>query len=122
MHCCWVIIWRRPEQGDVESHNRHLKRRLDQHLILRGSREFSSLEEYDRLVEGILKTANARRKARLAEELVSMRELPGTEMAEYREYSPVVSSQGLIRVKHAYSVPPRLIGHQLRVMILEMST
>ena len=33
------------EHGDVESLNRHLKRRLEQHLILRGSRDFASLEE-----------------------------------------------------------------------------
>jgi len=49
-----------------------------------------------------------------------MRELPGTELAQYREYHPVVSSQGLIRVKkHAYSVPSRLIGHTLRVELHE---
>lgn len=108
------------EHGDVESLNRHLKRRLDQHLILRGSREFSSLEEYDRFVEGILKAANARRDQRLAEELACMRDLPASELAEYREYSPVVSSQSLIRVrKHAYSVPSRLIGHTLRVELYE---
>ncbi len=32
------------EQGDVESGNGHLKRRLKQHLILRGSWDFESLE------------------------------------------------------------------------------
>jgi hypothetical protein len=108
------------EHGDVESSNRHLKRRLEQHLILRGSREFSSLEEYDRFVEGILRTANARRQKQLAEELAGMRALPVTALAEYREYQPVVSSQGLMRVrKHAYSVPSRLIGHTLRVELHE---
>jgi hypothetical protein len=108
------------EHGDVESLNRHLKRRLDQHLILRGSREFPSLEAYDRFVEGILQAANARRKVRLAQELECMRELPVSELAEYREYCPVVSSQSLIRVrKHAYSVPSRLIGHTLRVELYE---
>src|ERR1035438_3046029 len=35
------------EQGDVESQNRHLKRRLKQHLILRGSRDFAAVEDYD---------------------------------------------------------------------------
>ena len=39
----------------MESQNRHLKRRLEQHLILRGSRDFASLEEYDRFVEGVLR-------------------------------------------------------------------
>lgn len=108
------------EHGDVESQNRHLKRRLEQHLILRGSRDFASLEEYDRFVEGILRAANAKRRKALAEELACMRPLPRGEMAEYREYAPVVSSQSLIRVrKNAYSVPSRLIGHTLRVELYE---
>jgi hypothetical protein len=108
------------EQGDVESQNRHLKRRLEQHLILRGSRDFASLEEYDRFVQTVLRAANAKRQKRLAEELACMRRLPAGRLAEYREYAPVVSSQSLIRVKrHTYSVPSRLIGHTLRVELHE---
>src|SRR5664280_511179 len=108
------------EHGDVESLNRHLKRRLEQHLILRGSRDFDSLETYDRFVEGILRAANAKRQKRLAEELACMHPLPRGCLAEYRECQPVVSSQSLIRVKkHAYSVPSRLIGHTLRVELYE---
>jgi len=108
------------EQGDVESQNRHLKRRLEQHLILRGSREFSSLEEYDQFVEEILRSANAKRQKLLAQEQACMRPLPLGQLAEYREYAPVVSSHSLIRVKkHAYSVPSRLIGHRLRVHLYE---
>jgi hypothetical protein len=108
------------EQGDVESQNRHLKRRLEQHLILRGSRDFASLADYDRFVEGVLRAANAKRQKRLAEELACMRPLPAGRLAEYREYAPVVSSQSLMRVKkHTYSVPSRLIGHTLRVELHE---
>jgi len=108
------------EQGDVESLNRHLKRRLNQHLILRGSRDFASVEAYDRFVEGVLQAANAKRQKRLAEELACMRALPASRLAQYREYAPVVSSQSLIRVRrHTYSVPSRLIGHTLRVELYE---
>jgi hypothetical protein len=108
------------EQGDVESQNRHLKRRLEQHLILRGSRDFASLEDYDRFVQEVLRAANAKRQKRLAEELACMRPLPASRLAEYREYAPVVSSQSLIRVKkHPCSVPSRLIGHTLRVELHE---
>jgi hypothetical protein len=104
------------EHGDVESLNRHLKRRLEQHLILRGSRDFASVEDYDQFVQEVLRAANAKRQKRLAEELAVMRPLPAGQVAQYREYGPVVSSQSLIRVnKHAYSVPSRLIGHTLRV-------
>jgi hypothetical protein len=108
------------EHGDVESQNRHLKRRLEQHLILRGSRDFASLEEYDRFVLGVVQAANAKRRKRLEEELACMRPLPAGRLAEYREYEPVVSSHSLIRVKkHTYSVPSRLIGHTLRVELHE---
>ena len=104
------------EQGDVESINGHLKRRLKQHLILRGSRDFETLEAYDAFVETVLRAANAGRQARLDEELACMRPLPGGWLAEYREYRAPVSSQSLIRVnKHTYSVPSRLIGQDLRV-------
>ena len=108
------------EHGDVESANRHLKRRLNQHLILRGSRDFDSVEQYDLFVEGVIKAANAKRAKALEEELARMRVLPGGKLAEYREYQPVVSSHSLIRVnKHVYSVPTRLIGHTLRVEYYE---
>ena len=104
------------EHGDVESLNRHLKRRLEQHLILRGSRDFETPEVYDQFVAGVLRAANAKRQKRLAEELACMRSLPPSRLAEYREFEPVVSSQSLIRVnKHTYSVPSRLIGHTLLV-------
>ena len=42
------------EQGDVESANRHLKRRLEQHLLLRGSRDFASTAAYDQFVATVL--------------------------------------------------------------------
>jgi len=104
------------EHGDVESQNGHLKRRLDQHLLLRGRRDFGAPEAYDSFVEGVLRAANAQRQKRLAEELALMRPRPPTLLAEYREFEPVVSSHSLIRVnRHPYSVPSRLIGHPLRV-------
>jgi hypothetical protein len=108
------------EHGDVESQNRHFKRRLDQHLILRGSRDFDSVEAYDRFVEGILRSANAKRQKRFSEEAACLRPLPPGFLAEYREFEPVVSSQSLIQVKrNTYSVPSRLIGHTLRVELYE---
>ena len=90
-------------------------------LLLRGSRGFVSLEDYDRFVVGVLWVANAKRQKRLAQELASMRPLPVGRLAEYKEYAPVVSSQSLIRVKRCmYSVPSRLIGHTLRVELHEV--
>ena len=43
-----------PEQnGDIEASNGGLKRALNQHLLLRGSREFASLEAYEQFIETV---------------------------------------------------------------------
>lgn len=108
------------EHGDVESGNGHLKRRLRQHLLLRGSRDFESLEAYDRFVEGVMEAANRPRQPQLAEELAVMSPLPPTRLAEYQEVEAWVASNSTIRVKKVtYSVPARLIGQTVRVEVHE---
>lgn len=108
------------QNGDVESHNGHLKRRLAQHLLLRGHRDFASEADYDRFVEGVLVRANGRRQEKVAEELAVMRELPPTRLSEYDEVDCRVSSHSTIRVKRVtYSVPARFIGRRLRARVTE---
>ena len=46
------------ENGNCESAHGHLKRRIKQHLLLRGSRDFASEEEYDLFLIGVLESAN----------------------------------------------------------------
>ena len=48
------------ENGDVEAHNGHLKRRLEQHLLLRGYRDFASEAAYDEFLAEVLTKANGR--------------------------------------------------------------
>ena len=50
------------ENGSIEAPNGHLKRRLDQALRQRGSRDFDDLEAYRRFVAGICDRHNARRR------------------------------------------------------------
>jgi hypothetical protein len=108
------------EHGDVESQNGHLKRRLKQHLLLRGSRDFGSEADYDQFLVKVMGACNGPRKVRLAEELTVMQALPPTPLAEYREVGAKVSSHSTIRVKHiTYSVPSRMIGQRLRVEVYE---
>ena len=108
------------EHGDVESQNGHLKRRLKQHLLLRGSWDFASESQYDQFLAGVMEAANRPRQARLEEELRVMQPLPPTRLAEYREVDARVSSHSTIRVKNiTYSVPSRLIGQRLRVEVHE---
>jgi hypothetical protein len=56
------------EHGDVESLNGHFKRRLNQHLLLRGSRDFKSLDAYDRFVQEINRRANFKRHSKVAKD------------------------------------------------------
>jgi hypothetical protein len=108
------------EHGDVESQNGHLKRRLKQHLLLRGSRDFGCELDYDQFLVRVMEAANGPRQARLEEELTVMEALPPTPLAEYREVGARVSSHSTIRIKHiTYSVPSRLIGQRLRVEVYE---
>ena len=108
------------ENGDVESLNGHLKRRIRQHLLVRGGSDFASLELYDAFLFEVLMVANASRAEKLAEELAVMRELPPTVLPDYQEYEVRVSWQSTIRIKEmAYSVPSRLIGQKVRTRISE---
>ncbi len=110
-----------PEQnGDVESQNGHFKRRLKQHLLLRGYRDFATVAAYDAFVVPVLAKANHTRRGRLAEEFKVMRSLPPTRLSEYDELRCAVSQHSTIRVKKVtYSVPARLIGQQVRVEVYE---
>jgi transposase len=108
------------ENGDVESANGHLKRRLTQHLLLRGSREFSSEAHYEDFLGQALNRANARRAKAVGQELALMRPLPPTRLSEYEEVYCPVSKYSTIRVKKVgYSVPARLIGQEVKVEVSE---
>ena len=64
------------ENGDVEQAHHRLKRAIEQELLLRCSRDFSSREEYEGFVAVMVDRRNAARQKRLGEELAVMRPLP----------------------------------------------
>jgi transposase InsO family protein len=55
------------QNGDVEALNGALKRRLKQHLLIRGSRDFESVEAYEAWLQRIVTSANALRQTRVRE-------------------------------------------------------
>jgi hypothetical protein len=102
------------ENGDVESLNGALKRRIRQYLLLRGSSDFADVSTYRRFLAQVLEQANARRGSRLAEELARMPKLNVSRLADYTEYRCRVMSWGTITVdRRIYSVPGRLIGEKV---------
>lgn len=108
------------ENGSCEAMHGHFKRRLEQHLLLRGSRDFESEEAYDLFVIGVLERANGLRGEKLAQEAAAMREHLAPELPDYTETMVRVNTNSTIRVcKRVYSVPSRLIGSRLRARIHE---
>jgi transposase InsO family protein len=109
------------QNGDIEAFQGVLKRRLEQHLLLRGSRDFESVEAYQAWLDGVVEQANAPRGERLAEELALLRPLAATRLPRYREVRVRVSSNGTIPVlRNTYSVPPRLSGERVVVRIFDL--
>jgi hypothetical protein len=99
------------ENGDVEAGNGAFQRALAQHLLLRGSRDFSSVAAYEAFLVGVFEQRNAGRRTRLAEELAAMRPLAVDPVPATREVRARVSTGGLVRVLgHGYSVPSGLVG------------
>jgi hypothetical protein len=108
------------ENGDVESANGALKRALEQHLLLRGGRDFEGMEEVETFIQGVMDKRNQARQERLNEELALMKPLRASLLqTQQRLYVPV-NKGSLIRVHHnSYSVPTSLIGHTVTVYVDE---
>lgn len=115
-----IAIGKKEQNGDVEASNGALKRRLEQALLLRGSRDFESIEAWQAFVDEVVRKANKARGSRVREEVDAMRVLDVSKLPEYTEEDAPVSEWSTIRVKHcAYSVPSRLIGHVVKVHVYE---
>ena len=108
------------QNGDIEAAQGHLKRRLKNHLILRGSRDFPDAAAYATFVALVCRGANALRLSKIAEERALLRPLPPTRFPETEELTVRVSSYSTARVKKcAYSVPARLIGALVQAQVSE---
>jgi hypothetical protein len=108
------------ENGDVESANGAFKRAVQQHLLLRGSRDFESLAAYEAFLWAIMEKRNAGRQAKLTEELEQMPPLMVEPWPQMRELSVRVGSTGILRVlNNGYTVPSGLKGKRVKVRVYE---
>jgi len=106
------------ENGSIESRNGHLKRTVEQALMLRGSQDFASRGEYEVFLRKLVSRLNASRAARLAEEKKVLRALPQRRLEAYRTQRVKVTRNATIRVLHnTYSVHSRLLGEQVEVRV-----
>jgi hypothetical protein len=108
------------ENGSIESSHGHLKRALEDALLLRGSRDFEALDSYRRFVDEIVGRRNANNRRRLELERPKLVQLPKRRTADYEEkIVTVTSSGGFILRRVFYTAPSRLIGHRLRVHLYD---
>jgi hypothetical protein len=108
------------ENGDVESSNGGIKRAIKQHLLLRGSCDFESIEAYETFLFDVMSRRNRSRQDRLAEELAVMKPFSAPPLSTSRQVRVRVTRNSLIRVdKNVYSVKTSLIGRWVTVRIHE---
>lgn len=106
------------ENGDVEQRHYRFKNAVKQALMLRGSRDFVSVEEYDRFLRRIFDQLNAGRQKRLREELDMLRALPARKLDDHIPFEVTVGPSSTIHVHHnTYSVHSRLIGEKVQVKL-----
>jgi len=107
------------ENGVVEQAHRRTKSLLAQMLVLRHSHDFPNVEEYQRWVREVIEREhNALLGAKLTEEQGKLRALPPVALPAHTTLTAKVRRWSTIRVlNHTYSVPARLIGERLRVLL-----
>jgi len=114
-----INVGKAHENGAVESRHGRTKKLLRQELLMRGSCNFASVEEYELFVQETLDAGHNRYIAEsLALERATLRELPFKPVPSYTIETPTVRRWSTIRVRNQiYSVPSRLIGHRVEVRV-----
>ena len=108
------------ENGSIEGPHGHLKRAINDALLMRGARDFDDLPAYRRFVDEIISRVNARNSKRVDSERAELQKLPVRRSCDYEEVTVrVTSSGGFTLRKVFYTVPSRLIGHRLRVRLFD---
>ena len=106
------------ENGDVEQRHYRFKKALDQSLMLRESRDFSSREEYADFLKKLFTQLNAGRRQRFKEEQDVLRRLPPKRLDSCKRLKVRVGPSSTIRVNHnVYSVHSRLIKEMIEVRL-----
>jgi hypothetical protein len=106
------------ENGDIEKSNDLFKKAVDQSLIIRGSGDFDSIEEYEKFLQKIIDRMNQTCHKRFTEEIEVLKELPNLRYDDYETRTCKVGRGGTIRLLHnTYSVHSRLVGETVKVRL-----
>jgi hypothetical protein len=108
------------ENGAIEGPHGHLKRAIEDALLMRGTSDFDDLVAYRRFIDEIVGRRNARNGKRIDLERAELQELSDRRTSDYEQVNVrVTSSGGFTLRKVFYTVPSRLIGHRLRVRLYD---
>lgn len=106
------------ENGSVESPHGHIKRRIKQALLLRGSNDFESKESYQDFIDAVVNQNNRRNAKAIIVESEKLQALPPNKTIAYKEVCATVSSSSTIDVcRVTYTVPSTLQNEVLRVRV-----
>ena len=106
------------ENGDVEKSNDLFKKAVDQSLILRGSRDFDTVEAYEKFLQKIIDRMNQNVHKRFAEEIDVLKQLPNLRYDDYETRTCKVGRGGTFRLLHnTYSAHSRLVGETVTVRV-----
>jgi len=106
------------ENGVVEQRHRRTKSALAQALLLRGSADFATEEEYRTFVAAVVAKENRDIEVALDEERKHLRALPSSPVPGYTTVPSKVRKWSTIRVgRKTYSVPSRLIGYDIEARL-----
>ncbi len=106
------------ENGDVEQRHYRFKDALEQSLLMRGSRDFDSREQYAAFLSTLFNQLNQGRRERFQEEVKALRRLPLRRLEACKRLTVRVAPSSTICVhRNLYSVPSRLIGERVEVRL-----
>lgn len=108
------------ENGSIEGPHGHLKRRLDQALRRRGSRDFVSIEAWREFVDAQVARQNRRHAARIDAERKLLKGLPTKRTTDFAMVTVDVTRNGTVGIDRVtYSVPSRLVGRRLNAHLFD---
>lgn len=106
------------ENGDVEQRHYRFKKAVEQALMLRGSKEFKSRNEYQNFIIKLFDKLNRNRKDKLKQEIKNMRQLPFEKLDTKKELKMTVGPSSTINLLHnTYSVDSKLIGEEIKTHV-----
>lgn len=106
------------ENGDIEQRHNRFKKAVDQALMLRGSRDFATRNEYELFLQKLFSQLNRNRQSRFLEEKKVLHPLPSGKLDTCTRVEVRVGPSSTIRVKHkVYSVNSRLIKEKVTVRL-----